>query len=111
MERRLADEPKTLEELSQVYGVSRERIRQIEVRAFEKLQAALLRLAGERRLLPGRLALLVRDLWAPPGSASPLPVSLPAGPARCRPSRHCPPPMLRGRPSARATPVVLSFAV
>jgi RNA polymerase sigma-32 factor len=52
MERRLADEPKTLEELSQVYGVSRERIRQIEVRAFEKLQAALLRLAGARRLLP-----------------------------------------------------------
>ena len=40
MERRLADEPKTLEELSQVYGVSRERIRQIEVRAFEKLQQA-----------------------------------------------------------------------
>ena len=56
MERRLADEPKTLEELSQVYGVSRERIRQIEVRAFEKLQAALLRLAGERRLLPGGLS-------------------------------------------------------
>ena len=52
VERRLADEPKTLEELSQVYGVSRERIRQIEVRAFEKLQAALLRLAGEKRLLP-----------------------------------------------------------
>jgi len=52
MERRLTDEPKTLEELSQVYGVSRERIRQIEVRAFEKLQSALLRLAGERRLLP-----------------------------------------------------------
>src|ERR1044072_8767068 len=39
MERRLADEPKTLEELSQVYGVSRERIRQIEVRAFEKLRS------------------------------------------------------------------------
>ena len=51
-ERRLSDEPKTLEELSQVYGVSRERIRQIEVRAFEKLQAALIRLAGEKRLLP-----------------------------------------------------------
>jgi len=51
-ERRLVDDPKTLEELSQVYGVSRERIRQIEVRAFEKLQAALLRLAGERKLLP-----------------------------------------------------------
>jgi RNA polymerase sigma-32 factor len=51
-ERRLTDEPKTLEELSQVYEVSRERIRQIEVRAFEKLQKALMNLAGERRLLP-----------------------------------------------------------
>jgi RNA polymerase sigma-32 factor len=51
-ERRLVDDPKTLEELSQVYGVSRERIRQIEVRAFEKLQSALIRLAGEKRLLP-----------------------------------------------------------
>ena len=51
-ERRLSDEPKTLEELSQVYDVSRERIRQIEVRAFEKLQKALMNLAGERRLLP-----------------------------------------------------------
>jgi len=51
-ERRLTDDPKTLEELSQVYDVSRERIRQIEVRAFEKLQKALMNLAGERRLLP-----------------------------------------------------------
>ncbi|MGH6782185.1 MAG: RNA polymerase sigma factor RpoH [Sphingomonadaceae bacterium] len=51
-ERRLAEEPKTLEELSQVYGVSRERVRQIEVRAFEKLQKAMMRIAGERRLLP-----------------------------------------------------------
>jgi RNA polymerase sigma-32 factor len=51
-ERRLSEEPKTLEELSQVYDVSRERIRQIEVRAFEKLQKALMGLAGERRLLP-----------------------------------------------------------
>ena len=51
-ERRLSDDPKTLEELSQVYGVSRERVRQIEVRAFEKLQKAMMRLAGERRLLP-----------------------------------------------------------
>jgi RNA polymerase sigma-32 factor len=51
-ERRLTDDPKTLEELSQVYDVSRERIRQIEVRAFEKLQKALMTLAGERRLLP-----------------------------------------------------------
>jgi RNA polymerase sigma-32 factor len=53
-ERRLTDDPKTLEELSQVYDVSRERIRQIEVRAFEKLQKALMNLAGERRLLPAR---------------------------------------------------------
>ena len=51
-ERRLRDDPKTLEELSQVYDVSRERIRQIEVRAFEKLQKALMALAGERKLLP-----------------------------------------------------------
>ena len=51
-ERRLSEDPKTLEELSQVYDVSRERIRQIEVRAFEKLQKALMNLANERRLLP-----------------------------------------------------------
>ncbi|KPP91250.1 RNA polymerase, sigma 32 subunit, RpoH [Erythrobacter sp. HL-111] len=51
-ERRLTDKPQTLEELSQVYDVSRERIRQIEVRAFEKLQKAMQRIAGER-LLPG----------------------------------------------------------
>lgn len=50
-ERRLTDDPKTLEELSQVYGVSRERVRQIEVRAFEKLQKAMMRLAGEKRLI------------------------------------------------------------
>lgn len=50
-ERRLVDEPQTLEELSQHYDVSRERIRQIEVRAFEKLQKAMQRIAGER-LLP-----------------------------------------------------------
>jgi len=51
-DRRLVDEPRTLEELSQVYNVSRERVRQIEVRAFEKLQAAVQRIAGERHLLP-----------------------------------------------------------
>jgi len=51
-ERRLAEDPKTLEELSQVYGVSRERVRQIEVRAFDKLQKAMMRIAGEKRLLP-----------------------------------------------------------
>jgi RNA polymerase sigma-32 factor len=51
-ERRLTDKPQTLEELSQIYDVSRERIRQIEVRAFEKLQKAMQRIASER-LLPG----------------------------------------------------------
>ena len=50
-ERRLKDDPQTLEELSQVYDVSRERIRQIEVRAFEKLQKAMQRIA-EDRLIP-----------------------------------------------------------
>jgi RNA polymerase sigma-32 factor len=50
-ERRLTDNPQTLEELSQQYDVSRERIRQIEVRAFEKLQKAMQRIATER-LLP-----------------------------------------------------------
>ncbi|MDP3783598.1 MAG: sigma factor-like helix-turn-helix DNA-binding protein, partial [Sphingopyxis sp.] len=50
-ERRLTDDPKTLEDLSQVYDVSRERVRQIEVRAFEKLQKAMLKLAGDRRLI------------------------------------------------------------
>jgi RNA polymerase sigma-32 factor len=39
--RRLQEEPATLEELSQKYGVSRERVRQIEVRAFEKLQKSM----------------------------------------------------------------------
>jgi len=52
MERRLTEDPKTLEELSQVYHVSRERVRQIEVRAFEKLQKAMTRIASDRRLLP-----------------------------------------------------------
>jgi RNA polymerase sigma-32 factor len=52
VERRLAEEPKTLEELSQVYGVSRERVRQIEVRAFDKLQKAMMRIAGDKRLIP-----------------------------------------------------------
>jgi RNA polymerase sigma-32 factor len=51
-ERRLVEEPRTLEELSQEFGVSRERVRQIEVRAFEKLQKAMMRIAGEKRLLP-----------------------------------------------------------
>jgi RNA polymerase sigma-32 factor len=40
-ERRLQEEPTTLEALSTQYGISRERVRQIEVRAFEKLQRAI----------------------------------------------------------------------
>ena len=51
LERRLADDPKTLEELRAVYHVSRERIRQIEVRAFEKVREAIQHIAAERRLL------------------------------------------------------------
>ena len=51
-QRRLVDDPETLEELSQHYGISRERVRQIEVRAFEKLSKAMHTLAVERRLLP-----------------------------------------------------------
>ena len=49
-ERRLKDDPTTLEDLSQVYGISRERVRQIEVRAFEKLQKAIRNAAVEQRL-------------------------------------------------------------
>jgi len=45
MERRLKEDPMTLEDLSKVYDVSRERIRQIEVRAFEKLQETMHQLA------------------------------------------------------------------
>jgi RNA polymerase sigma-32 factor len=50
-ERRLKDEPTTLEDLSVEYNVSRERIRQIEVRAFEKLQNAMRAAARERGLV------------------------------------------------------------
>jgi len=49
-ERRLKDDPTTLEELAGQYGVSRERVRQIEVRAFEKLQKAMRAAATERNL-------------------------------------------------------------
>ena len=49
--RRLSDEPETLEDLSGVYGVSRERIRQIEVRAFEKLSQRMRELAAEKGML------------------------------------------------------------
>ncbi len=51
MQRRLKDEPVTLEDLSERYDVSRERIRQIEVRAFEKLQHRMRELAREKGML------------------------------------------------------------
>ncbi len=50
-ERRLIEEPRTLEDLSEQFGVSRERVRQIEVRAFEKLQKAMMRIAGDKNML------------------------------------------------------------
>ncbi|MCC7049945.1 MAG: RNA polymerase sigma factor RpoH [Alphaproteobacteria bacterium] len=49
-QRRLKDEPATLEDLSQEYGISRERVRQIEVRAFEKLQKAIKSAAQREKL-------------------------------------------------------------
>lgn len=49
-ERRLQDQPTTLEDLSKVYGISRERVRQIEVKAFEKLQTSMKTAAVEQRL-------------------------------------------------------------
>ncbi|MBO6866620.1 MAG: RNA polymerase sigma factor RpoH [Pseudomonadota bacterium] len=52
VKRRLSDNPLTLEDLSGEYDVSRERIRQIEVRAFEKLQKRMRELAKEQGLLP-----------------------------------------------------------
>ncbi|MDA5193002.1 RNA polymerase sigma factor RpoH [Alphaproteobacteria bacterium LMG 31809] len=55
-ERRLKEDPATLEDLSKVYDISRERVRQIEVRAFEKLQKSMKHLALEKHgpgMLPG----------------------------------------------------------
>ncbi len=51
IERRLKDNPTTLEELSQQYNISRERVRQIEVRAFEKLQKSMKSQVAERRVV------------------------------------------------------------
>ena len=50
VERRLRENPTTLEDLSQKYGISRERVRQIEVRAFEKLQKSIRNAALEQKL-------------------------------------------------------------
>ena len=55
--RRLSDDPATLEDLSQEFGVSRERIRQIEVRAFEKVQKAVKNAAQKAMIPPARAAL------------------------------------------------------
>lgn len=55
-ERRLKEPPTTLEELSGQYGISRERVRQIEVRAFEKLQKEMKRLEARRELEAARRA-------------------------------------------------------
>ena len=59
IERRLKDNPTTLEDLSQQYAISRERVRQIEVRAFEKLQKAMhTAVVEQRREAAGRAAAL-----------------------------------------------------
>ena len=50
--RRLSEEPKTLEELSKEYKISRERIRQIETKAFEKLQKSMINASKSKNLLP-----------------------------------------------------------
>ena len=50
-DRKLSETPKTLEELSQEYNISRERIRQIEERAFQKLQSEMMNLARDTRLI------------------------------------------------------------
>ena len=49
--RRLSEEPKTLEELSKKYKISRERIRQIETKAFEKLQKSMINANSSKNLL------------------------------------------------------------
>ena len=49
--RRLSENPKTLEELSKKYKISRERIRQIETKAFEKLQKAMINAKNSKNIL------------------------------------------------------------
>jgi len=51
VERRLKDEPTTLEDLSTEFGISRERVRQIEVRAFDKIQRAIRKQAIDQKLI------------------------------------------------------------
>src|SRR5262245_29656693 len=71
-ERRLKDEPATLEDLSKEYDISRERVRQIEVRAFEKLQRAIKQAAQARRA----------------AGTAPVKTPAPALPARCSSKRR-----------------------
>jgi RNA polymerase sigma-32 factor len=65
--RRLADDPITLEDLAAEFGVSRERVRQIEVRAFEKVQSAVKNRIGAMETRPSAPALQVDPRWAGPG--------------------------------------------
>jgi RNA polymerase sigma-32 factor len=51
MARRLSEQPETLEELSKKYKISRERIRQIETKAFEKLQKSMINASKSKNLL------------------------------------------------------------
>ena len=53
-ERKLSENPKTLDELSKKYKISRERIRQIETKAFEKLQKTMLNSNKSKNLLPAK---------------------------------------------------------
>ena len=53
-DRKLSEDPKTLDELSKKYKISRERIRQIETKAFEKLQKAMLNSSNSKNFLPAK---------------------------------------------------------
>ena len=50
-DRKISEDPKTLDQLSKEYKISRERVRQIEERAFQKLQMEMLNLAKEKKLI------------------------------------------------------------
>ena len=62
--RRLSDDPMTLEDLSSEFGISRERVRQIEVRAFEKIQQAVRESVARVEALPQRPLALAADARA-----------------------------------------------
>jgi len=67
-DRRLREEPKTLEALSEEFHISRERVRQIEVRAFEKVQEAV-RLEAQKQALAALPPALPRPLLPAAGNA------------------------------------------